>query len=52
MLKPIVEEIRARGHQVLFYAEGNWDHHLESFAELPSMSIIYHVDRGDIFKAS
>jgi uroporphyrinogen-III decarboxylase len=50
-LKPIVEEIWKQGHQVLFYAEGNWDEHLEAFAELPEKSIIYHVDQGDIFKA-
>ncbi|BER92177.1 uroporphyrinogen decarboxylase family protein [Atrimonas thermophila] len=49
-LKPILEEIWKRGHQVLFYAEGNWDYHLETFRELPPGSIIYHVDRGDIFK--
>jgi hypothetical protein len=48
-LKPIIEEIWAKGHQVLFYAEGNWDAHLESFAELPDASIVYHVDQGDIF---
>lgn len=39
----------AHGHQTLFYAEGNWNAHLESFAELPDQSIIYHVDRDDIF---
>jgi hypothetical protein len=50
-IKPIVEELWADGHQTLFYAEGNWDHHLQSFAELPEQSIIYHVDQGDIFKA-
>jgi len=50
-LKPVIEEIWANGHQTLFYAEGNWDAHLKSFAELPDASIIYHVDRGDIFKA-
>lgn len=50
-LKPIVEEIWKHGNQVLFYAEGNWDFHLETFRELPAGSIIYHVDRGDIFKA-
>ncbi|MBN1853311.1 MAG: hypothetical protein JW829_11325 [Pirellulales bacterium] len=50
-LKPIIEELWASGHQTLFYAEGNWDHHLATFAELPDQSIIYHVDRGDIFKA-
>jgi uroporphyrinogen-III decarboxylase len=50
-LKPIIEEIWRRGHQVLFYAEGSWDAHLDAFAELPAGSIIYHVDRGDIFKA-
>ena len=49
-LKPIIEDIWARGHQVLFYAEGNWNAHLESFAELPEKSIVYHVDRGDIFE--
>ncbi len=48
--KPIVEEIWAHGHQVLFYAEGNWDAHLDSFAELPDRSVVYHVDQGDIFK--
>jgi hypothetical protein len=49
-LKPIIEELWAQGHQVLFYAEGSWDAHLKSFAELPAGSIIYHVDRGDIFE--
>jgi hypothetical protein len=49
-LKPIVEEIWKSGHQVLFYAEGNWDAHLNSFAELPDASIVYHVDKGNIFE--
>ena len=48
-LKPIIEEIWAKGHQVLFYAEGKWGEHLDAFAELPDQSIIYHVDRDDIF---
>jgi uroporphyrinogen-III decarboxylase len=51
-LKPIVEAIWAQGHQVLFYAEGDWNAHLESFAELPDRSIVYHVDRGDIFEVN
>ncbi|MCC6490049.1 MAG: hypothetical protein IT364_21360 [Candidatus Hydrogenedentes bacterium] len=50
-LRPIIETLWGHGYQVLFYAEGNWDAHLEVFAELPERSIIYHVDRGDIFKA-
>jgi hypothetical protein len=50
-VKPIIEELWAAGHQTLFYAEGNWDYHLGSFAELPDLSIVYHVDQGDIFKA-
>ena len=50
-LKPIIEEIWSHGHQVLFYAEGDWDAHLDSFAELPAGSIIYHVDKGNIFEA-
>ena len=50
-LKPILEEIWAHGHQVLFYAEGDWNAHLERFAELPDRSIVFHVDRADIFEA-
>ncbi|MGC8843220.1 MAG: uroporphyrinogen decarboxylase family protein, partial [bacterium] len=50
-LKPIIEELWRNGYQVLFYAEGNWDAHLDSFAELPERSIIYHIDKGDILKA-
>ena len=49
-LKPIIEELWARGHQVLFYAEGDWNVHLKSFAELPEQAIVYHVDKGDIFE--
>ena len=49
-LRPLIEEMWSRGHQVLFYAEGNWDEHLQSFAELPDKSIVYHVDQGDIFR--
>ncbi len=48
-LKPIIQEIWKRGHQVLFYAEGKWGAHLEAFAELPDASIIFHCDRDDIF---
>jgi uroporphyrinogen-III decarboxylase len=49
-LKPIIEEIWSHGHQVLFYAEGDWTAHLDSFRELPAGSIVYHVDKGDIFE--
>jgi hypothetical protein len=48
-LKPIIEELWANGHQTLFYAEGNWNAHLESFRELPDRSIVYHVDQDDVF---
>jgi hypothetical protein len=51
-LKPIIEELWKNNHQTLFYAEGSWDHHLGHFSELPEKSIIYHVDKGDIFKAN
>ena len=50
-LKPIILELWKQGHQVLFYAEGNWDYHLDAFAELPDGCIVYHVDRGDLLKA-
>lgn len=46
-LRPIVEEIIARGNQVLFYAEGNWDAHLEDFATLPTGGIVFHIDRSN-----
>jgi len=49
-LKWIIEELWKRGHQVLFYAEGEWNPNLKYIAELPDLSIIYHVDRGDIFE--
>ena len=47
-LKPIIQELWANGHQTLFYAEGNWNAHLGTLAELPDRSIIYHVDQDDI----
>jgi len=49
-LKPIILELWRQGHQTLFYAEGNWNHHLGAFAELPEKSIVYHVDHADIFE--
>ena len=48
-LKPIIFELWRHGHQTLFYAEGNWNAHLDAFAELPDRSIAYHVDTADIF---
>ncbi len=47
-LRPIITELWRHGRQTLFYAEGNWDAHLDRFAELPERSIVYHVDRGDL----
>jgi len=49
-LKPIVEALWRQGNQVLFYAEGKWDAHLEHFAELPAGSVIYHIDRGNPYR--
>jgi hypothetical protein len=50
-LKPIIQQIWSHGHQVLFYAEGDWNAHLKAFAELPDRAIVYHVDKADIFEA-
>jgi hypothetical protein len=50
-LKPIIEELWANGKQTLFYAEGDWNAHLAAFTELPDQSIVYHVDKADIFEA-
>ena len=49
-LKWIIEELWSRGHQTLFYAEGEWNPVLKWVAELPEQSIVYHVDRGDILE--
>lgn len=49
-LKPIIEGLWADGIQTLFYAEGKWLPHVDSFAELPAGSIIYHCDQDDIFE--
>ena len=49
-LKWIIEELHRDGIQVLFYAEGEWNPNIKYIAELPEKSIIYHVDRGDIFE--
>ena len=48
-VKPIIEQLWRGGHQTLCYAEGDWSAHLASFAQLPDASIVYHVDKGDIF---
>ncbi len=49
-LKQIIEGLWSRGIQTLFYAEGEWNANLSYIAQLPDLSIIYHVDRGDIFE--
>ncbi|MCL2306297.1 MAG: hypothetical protein FWC43_13210 [Planctomycetaceae bacterium] len=49
-LKHIICELWKDGIQTLFYAEGEWNPNLKYIAELPEKSIIYHVDRGDIFE--
>jgi uroporphyrinogen-III decarboxylase len=50
-LKPIIQEFWKHGHQTLFYAEGKWRHHFDSFRELPDRSIVFHCDRDDVFEA-
>ncbi len=46
-LRPIFDALWAQGNQVLMYAEGKWDAHLERFSELPKGSMIFHMDRTD-----
>ncbi len=48
--KQIIKDLHAQGIQTLFYAEGEWNPNLKYIAELPDLSIVYHVDRGDIFE--
>lgn len=49
-LKPCIEEFWKNGHQTLFYAEGKWKHHFDTFRELPERSIVFHCDQDDIFE--
>ncbi|MBN1395362.1 MAG: hypothetical protein JW959_10090 [Pirellulales bacterium] len=49
-MKWIIEELWERGHQTLWYAEGEWNPVLKWIAELPEQSIVYHVDKGDILE--
>jgi len=49
-LRYIIESLWADGIQTLFYAEGEWNPNLKYIAQLPERSIVYHVDRGDIFE--
>ena len=49
-LKPIIEEFWKQGRQTLFYAEGRWKAHFDSFRELPDRSIVFHCDQDDIFE--
>ncbi len=49
-LKPMVEALWDEGKQIMFYAEGNWDYHLETFRELPEQCMVFHVDRSDLVK--
>ena len=49
-LKWIIEELWKDGIQTLFYAEGEWDPNLKHIAELPERSIVFHVDRSDLFE--
>ena len=46
-VRPIIEQLWKEGHQTMFYAEGNWDAHLDAFRELPERSIVFHIDRGN-----
>jgi len=47
-LRPIIEELWAHGQQIILYAEGNWDSHLDEIAALPEKSIIFHCDKTNV----
>ena len=50
-LKQVIEALWSKGKRTLFFAEGNWTPYLESIAELPEKSIVFHVDMTDMAKA-
>ncbi|MDZ7837324.1 MAG: uroporphyrinogen decarboxylase family protein [Actinomycetota bacterium] len=49
-MKELIIKLWEDGLQTLVYAEGNWDKWLKYTEELPEKSIVYHVDKGDIFE--
>ncbi len=49
-LKPVIQEFWKHGHQTLFYAEGKWHHHFDTFRELPDRSVVFHCDQDDVFE--
>jgi uroporphyrinogen-III decarboxylase len=49
-LKEIIEELWKNKIQTLWYAEGDWSHWTNYVKTLPEKSIIYHVDKEDIFE--
>ncbi len=51
-LKLVIDEIASRGHQVLFYGEGNWEPHYDALLSFPANTLIYHLDRGEPRKAA
>jgi len=50
-LKEIILQLWKNGIQTLWYGEGSWSKWLKYTAELPEKSIVYHVDKEDIFEA-
>lgn len=48
-LKEIVIELWKNKIQTLWYAEGDWSHWTDYIKTLPEKSIIYHVDKENIF---
>ena len=48
--KDIVEELWRNNIQTLWYAEGDWGRWIDYVKTLPEKSIIYHVDKDDIFE--
>jgi uroporphyrinogen-III decarboxylase len=49
-LRPMIEELRSRGSQLVLYAEGDWTPHLEAFTKLPEKNVIFHADKTDVFR--
>ena len=50
-LKEAIIQLWKNGIQTLWYGEGDWSRWYKYTAELPEGSIIYHVDKEDIFEA-
>lgn len=51
-LRKVIEGLWSVGKRTMFVAEADWTPYLESIADLPARSIVFHVDQTDLAMAA